>query len=273
MDKQKIILEKECKKYGYVNPIVAYELIENEGAYNVLWKVKTGQKIKFGKTILKGSSLDHKKIINFLPYKQGDIWSKERIHNVYTRFRNLGIYKSIGVQQNIIKEPDQLCDVIITLEEDDPFEVKLRCGFQQISKNFAFKKGSSYKIGGGFIWKNPLDRLDSLTIDSTITRFERRSFIAYKQPLFFSIPLETVFKGYSNSYQNPVTAGSRKILYEALQDGVLVGLTSKQEHMQIGITTGFEWMKIKNISEGFSFFNKSLFADSLCFNSDTGLPP
>ncbi len=253
LSNQKMLLEKECKKNGYNKPSVSYELVEKDGFYDVIWHVKCGRKMQFGKIILKGnSSVDHKKFLKLVVYKEGDVWTKERIHEIYDKFRYLGVYKSVGVQQSIIQEPHQLCDVIINLEEDDPFEVKLRFGFQQISKNFAFKKGSSYKVGGGFIWKNPFDRLDLLIVDSTITRFERRTYASYKQPLFFSIPIETVLKGYSNAYQNPVTMGSRKILYEALQDGLLVGLTSKQEHVQIGITTGFEWMKIKNISVGLS---------------------
>lgn len=250
---QKMLLEKECKKNGYNKPLVKYELIEKDGFYDVIWHVKCGRKMQFGKIILKGnSSVDYNKILNLVVYREGDAWTKERIHEIYDKFRHLGVYKSVGVQQSIIQQPNQLCDVIISLEEDDPFEVKLRLGFQQISKNFAFKKGSSYKVGGGFVWKNPFNRLDVLIVDSTITRFESRTYASYKQPLFFSIPLETVLKGYSNAYQNPVTMGSRKILYEALQDGLLVGLTSKQEHVQVGITTGFEWMKIKNISVGLS---------------------
>jgi outer membrane protein assembly factor BamA len=250
--RQKEMLEKECKKYGYTTSSIRYELIDEDGAYQVLWHVKTGHKMKFGKTIIKGTAIDHAKILNFLPYKEGDIWSKERLNEVYNGFRNLGIYKSIGVQQHFIRDHQDLSDVILTLEEDDPFEVKLRLGFQQISKNFALKKGSSYKVGGGFIWKNPTSRLDSLTLDTSLTRFERRAFIAYKQPLLFTVPLETVVKMYSNAYMNPVSAGSRKILYEALQNGLLFGLTSKNEWIEAGISSGFEWMKIKDISLGLS---------------------
>ena len=250
--RQKELLEKECKKYGYTNPRVSYELLEHEGVYTILWHVNRGKRMKFGKTIIKGTLVDHTKILNLLPFKEDDYWNKDKLNQLYKKFRNLGVYKSIGVQQHTIQEPHEMADIILTLEEDDPFEVKVRMGFQQISKNFAFKKGSSYKVGGGFIWKNPLSRLDTLTIDTSLSLFERKTFIAYKQSLFFSIPIDTVIKGYSNYYMNPVSLGSRKILYEALQDGFLFGLNSKQEKYQIGMTTGFEWMKIKNISVGLS---------------------
>ncbi len=253
LSQQKEILEKECKKYGYNNPRIAYELIEDDsGACRVLWKVITGERMVFGKTIVKGAAIDHSKVLHLLPYKEGDVWSKERIHELYRTFHTIGVYKSIAVQQNFIHGQQEACDVILTLEEDDPFEVKLRVGFQQISKNFAFRKGSSYKIGGGFVWKNPFSRLDSFVVDSSITLFERRTSVAYKQPLFLNIPLETVIKGYSNAYMNPVSLGSRKILYEALQDGLLVGFSSKRDGYDVGITSGVEWMKIKNISEGLS---------------------
>ena len=250
LEKQKDYIQKECKKQGYVHAVINYHLEEVDYQYRVVWRVDLGRKMVFGKTIIKGSSVvDHKKILHFLTYQEGAVWNRDALNTLFLKLHDLDVYKSIGIQQHFNHLDNDICDVIIALEDDDPCEVKLRFGYQQVSKNFALKRGSSYKIGGSFMYKNPTNRADAFVIDAEITRFERRFSTAYKQPVVLSLPINMVIKGYSNAYMNPVSIGSRKVLYEALQEGMLVGISSKGEFIDIGLSSGIEWSKITDISK------------------------
>jgi outer membrane protein assembly factor BamA len=135
------------------------------------------------------------------------------------------------------------------LLEDDPFEVRVRAGFQQVSKTLLeFRKGTTYKLGGTFLYKNPFNAGDFFCIDTDFTRFYRNVSVEYQRPWFFSMPLNTVVKGYSNKYIQPVFIGSDKPLYQAIQQGFLLGVNRCCCHVNFGCNIGLEIMETNDLS-------------------------
>jgi len=151
---------------------------------------------------------------------------------------------------------------LLTLQEDDPYEVKMRLGYQQISKNFAFHKGSSYKAGATFIIKNPFKKLDRIVCDADVSYFEQRLFSAYHRPFFIRDTVcEGIIKLYVNNYKQPISLTSKTSIYQAAQHGFLFGVTSTVSSCNIGLSCGCEWMETKDVAHDVAealYFESSL---------------
>lgn len=161
--------------------------------------------------------------------------------------RELDVFKQMRMSP-LVWEGSNKRDLIVFLQDDDPFEVRLRAGFQQVSKNFALKKSSTYKVGASFLWRNPLHQADILRCDADMTRFERRSNLLYRFPCYLSFPFISTLKGYSNHYIQPLTSTSDKPLYKVSQEGLSFNLSSQMGMTTFGITTGCEWIETKDLS-------------------------
>lgn len=246
---QKAYLTKIFRTRGHIHASIEYVLQEASDGWHVVWNIIPGQQIKFGNTKIRGyTQVPIKTLLQQLAYKPGDVWSKEKLQNTLVRFRSLDIFERVRLQPVHIKDQDEMRDVVITVQEDDPFEVKLRLGYQQVSKSFAFKKESSYRLGATCLWRNPLKKADALFLDCALTRFDRFVSGMYKVPFSLSFPCMTTIKGYTKKYTQPVSVGSKKTLYETDQDGFSVGVSSHSKHFDMGCTVGFEWTKTKNVS-------------------------
>lgn len=217
----------------------------------VVWKVEGGdQPLRFGKVIIQGSSkypFEH--IVRELDFKEGMDWSKERIENSIVRLRKLGIFETIHLHPLHVSSYEEEKPIIIKLKEDDPFEIRARFGFQQVSApNLTLRKGTTYKLGGSFVYKNPFNEGGFFRFDADLTRFYRNVCLLYKRPWLFSMPIATVYKLYSNKYIQPVYIGSDKPLYQALQQGFLVGFARCGSIMDLGFNVGFETMETNDLS-------------------------
>ncbi len=246
---QKAFLIKAIRSEGYLYARIEYTLHEEQEGYRVSWNIVPGQQIKFGDTTIKGYTKVSKNILlKQLAYNQADIWSKEKLQNTLVRFRSLDLFERVHLQTVDAKNKNEMRDVVITLQEDDPFEVKFRLGYQQVSKSFAFKRVSSYRVGATGLWRNPLNRADALFLDCAFTRFDRLVSGIYKIPFSLFAPCMGTVKGYTKKYTQPVSVGSKKTLYQTDQDGFSLGVSSHSKHFDMGCTAGFEWAKTKNIS-------------------------
>lgn len=246
---QKAFLTKIFRSRGYLYARIDYTLHQEQDGWKVCWNVLPGQQIKFGTTTIKGyTKVSHKTLLKQLAYKPGDIWSKEKLQNTLVRFRSLDLFERVHLQPVYTKHKDEMRDVVITLQEDDPFEVKMRLGYQQVSKSFAFKRVSSYRAGATCLWRNPLNKADALFFDCAFTRFDRFVSGIYKIPFSLGSPCMSTIKGYTKKYTQPVSVGSKKTLYETNQDGFSMGVSSHGKHFDMGCTVGFEWAKTKNVS-------------------------
>lgn len=227
------------------------EIDFKESDVRIIWKISgIDQVVKFGKIIVLGStSFPFENIVRELSFKEGDVWQKQKLEDSLKRLRKMGIFETIYLSPNDISQQESHKAIIIKLLQDEPFEIRLRAGFQQVSKTLLeFRKGTTYKFGGTALYKNPFNAGDYFCIDTDFTRFYRNISVEYQRPWFFSMPLNTVIKGYSNKYIQPVHIGSDKPLYQAIQQGFLFGVNRCCSSVNFGVNIGVEVMETNKLS-------------------------
>ncbi|MBT3456266.1 BamA/TamA family outer membrane protein [bacterium] len=241
-----IYLQKKGYLYSRVKP--EFDVM---GKYvDITWNISgVGRPVFFGKTICVGNTkLPIDKVLRELEYKEGDIWSKEKLERSLFHLRDLKIFESVQLYPYKVAVQESKKDIILRLVEDDPFEIKARVGFQQVSKHLKLQKGSSYKVGGSFFFKNPFNNAGFAGADIDCTRFYKELRGYYQTPWLFGRRIKTLFKGYSIKYEQPPFLGSEKTLYEAIQQGFLVGFTHKKNKCVGGVNIGIESMETSNVS-------------------------
>lgn len=249
LQEQQAWLVEYFKKKGHSHVEVSSTFDTHDGESILVWSVDHLKTLYYGKTIVQGKSpIDYKKLLTFMDYKEGDEWKKETLMRTYGNLRSLDIFKYIALYPDAYDVNKPTRDLIVHVQEDDPYEVRLRLGFQQVSKNFAFKKGSTYKFGTTFICKNVTHNADTIRLDADFTRFARKADLSYQFPHPFLLPITILTKGYANKYTQPIAIGSRKTLYEATQEGFLTSVSGRYYNLNYGANVGFEWMKTKDIS-------------------------
>lgn len=251
LQEQQRWLQQYFFKQGYIQAHAQYTLHEQEGNITVVWNI-TGvdQPTRFGKIIVVGApSFPFAHIQRELAFLPGDIWSKKALEESCARLRKLGIFESISLQPLHIPDQPWQKPIVVMLTEADPFEIRLRAGFQQVSKNLPFHKGSTYKVGGTLWYRNPSLQGDSIKIDTDVTKYYRNVEMVYQRPWLWDKPIVTIIKGYSNKYTQPVFIGSNKPLYQAIQQGILWGISRTWQHYALGCNSGFEWMETDHITQ------------------------
>lgn len=249
LSKQQNYLVEKLRALGFLYATATYRLEKKNDGLHIVWSIISGKYVTFGKTIMRGyTKVPFSLIRKQLAYQTGDVWTKDKLQSSLSQLRSLNIFERISLRPLYSLDKSSVRDVLLTLQEDDPIEVKLRLGYQQVSKSFAFKKESSYKVGSSVIVRNPFNRADKIMINLDFTRFERLMSGVYQIPLFFGLPLTSTVKGYANKYTQPVSVGSNKSLYEVTQEGFLVGINSRKKYVDMGCNMGFEWMETKNVS-------------------------
>lgn len=237
---------------GYGQATVMSDMILTATEYTIIMKADPGAALKVGKVIVKGAlKTKHPVIRSLVDALPGQPWVKEKLQVSFSHMKATDVFERIAIQPVFDSGSDER-DILVTVHEDEPFEIKVRLGYEQLSKNFAFKKGSSYTAGGTFLWRNPTGQADKVTFDVDMSRFERKIMLGYKTPFLVVIPLVTTLKGYSNRYTQPVAIGSIHPLYNITQEGFLLGLSKHFSCGDMGMTTGIEWMKMNDISDRIS---------------------
>lgn len=250
LQEQRQALQKYYHKQGMLHAQIKPELSDDANNVDVLWTVTGDQRIvKFGKIIVQGSTtFPFENVKRELAFCQGDVWSQEKLEKSLQNLRRLGIFEKIHLYPYSFLDETNEQDVVLKLVEDDPFEIRTRVGFQQVSRNLTFRSGSTYKLGGSVLYRNPFNAGDCISIDTDFTRFYRNVSMVYQRPWLFSQPITTVVKGYSNKYIQPVFIGSDKPLYQAIQQGFLLGLSRSWLHCDLGLQGGLEVMETNHLS-------------------------
>lgn len=249
------------KNKGYFAVRVVPEVHTEGQEKYVTWKVSEGKLAYFGKTVIQGvTKLPYERILREIAYKEGEPWSVDRLRKSRENLRELELFKHIVMYPQTLKDDDNVRHTIINLLEEDPFEIRIRMGLQQISRNFAFKKGSTYKIGGSALWRNITNSADYFRIDTDFTRFKRYIRASYIRPHILNSPLRLLIRAYDNHYIQPIVLGSKEPLYEVLQQGMLIGVKGEKNGVTRGITAGIDWMETKNIS--------TVLAEAITFSPD-----
>ena len=210
----------------------------------LVWRIDPGQKILFGKTVVLGSNtFPFAKIIRELAHQPGAVWAQDQLRQSFLRLKELEVFEMIHLY------PDQTVQmaqkpIMLKLQKDDPFEIRARAGFElQHVRKYQTFAGVTYKIGGTFLVKNPLNIGDQLRIDADFTRSHREVVARYQRPWIFSLPIRTIFQGYSIKYNHSGFIGSKKDVYTITQQGFLIGMRRKTIHAEGGVNIGVEWME------------------------------
>ncbi|MFC1894483.1 BamA/TamA family outer membrane protein [Candidatus Dependentiae bacterium] len=283
LHKQQSFLLKHFQQQGYWYvfvqpkfihiPIDLNESNEVKTKTSIHWKVELGPRIKFGKVIIDGDTrLPFYRILKEMQFKQGDLWDYKKLEKTRRMLKRLDIFKHIQFQPHkISKEKNDINrPVILNLIDDDPLQARLRLGYFLTSKNFIFKRSSTYKVGTSLVVKNLTSRADKLILNADFTRWERKLNADYQIPYPFNLNLkDSVLMGkcklYANKYTHPVQILQSGHAYEAIQNGVSLGLSNEYNKGYFcGVNAGNEWVKITQV-RGNIKFNKKMINKTLPF--------
>ncbi len=238
-------LAEHFRKKGFVFPIIKHELVFKEGRSVLVWSIDPGKKIVFGKTIITGATdFLFEKLVRELHYKAGDIWDHEKIKRSFIRLKNLKLFDTISFTPLPIDLESYTRNILVKLHKDDPFELRIRGGFEfQHIRQYQTFAGVAYKVGGTFMVKNPTNSGDHFRFDADVARSHREVRLKYEYPWIFGTPLDGVTQAYATKYEQPGFIGSKRNLYTFYQHGFLTGVRHKNKYIDAGINVGFEVMK------------------------------
>jgi outer membrane protein assembly factor BamA len=219
----------------------------------VEWDLKFDKPVLIGKTIRRGNAnVKFNQLYQNLPYQIGDVWQKQKLAETFFRIKNFESLDTVHVYSDNKLDPLGAKPIILDLNLDHKFEFKTRLGVQQVSRNFAFKSGTTYKIGMSTIYKNVSNCGDRIQFDADLTRYYRSIVGQYQRPVFIKMPLCFVAKAYTNKYDQPIVIGSKYRLYNVLQQGVLVDLSYKNRGMNTGFNAGIEGIRVSEMSKEYA---------------------
>ena len=259
-------------KQGYLFVAIKSELKTDDEQTVVVWHIDPGRKVLFGKTIIQGSTtFPFENVMRELQYQQDQLWDQEKIRRSFLRLKDLQLFDAVSCTPIALPGTSEQC-VFIKLHQDDPFEVRLRAGFElQHIRQYQTFTGLAYKVGGTFMVKNPFCCGDQLRFDVDVARSHYEMVFKYRYPWPFKLPINSSFQLYNIKYEQPGFVGSKNDIYTLFRTGCLMGVQRKVSYFDIGGNVGFEWFKTKlNRTRGMfclmslkgMFPTKALFADS-----------
>lgn len=240
------------------------------------WNITAHEQIVFGKIIPKGiSSIDTKRLILLSKLKEGHPWDKKKIELSNRELKRLNIFKSIKITPYNYLKKDKLQPIHLYLIEDNSIEMRSRIGYFYTNKNLSFKRESTPLLGGSWIFRNPTNQADLLTITADWTRFEQKYTAEYYQPCIFLSQITAKSRLFYHHYIHPIDENSTQPAYTSKKAGLFVNFSQECfSHGYLGISTGIElvetsnvngYLKINNNMLGifipFAFFEKSLLVD------------
>ncbi len=246
VQEQRQWLMQHFHKQGYVR-VDLKSLMQREGSeIDVVWEVNLDeQPARFGATVIQGSGLfPFKNVMRELRYKKGQLWHRDALKQSFIKLKELEIFDSVQLYPDRLTHDEPEQTILLKLKHDDPFEVRLRAGFalKHVTKRLSIA-GVTYRAGGSFLIKNPLNAGDQLLVDLDFTRVHRDVALKYRRPWLLGLPIKTLIMGYSNTYDYPGFVGSQRSLYRITQQGFLLGLRGKRRYFDAGMNLGIEWMK------------------------------
>lgn len=242
VQEQKRFLVTQLQKEGYLFPSIESELVETNDAQLLLWNVNPGAQVHFGKTIVQSNSdVPFEKITRELRYAQGAPWNSELLKTSFGRLKSLNVFDTISFMPLPLQEGSTERDLLLKIRKDDPFELRVRAGFEfQHVRQYQTFAGVAYKVGGTFMVKNITNHADLFRFDADVARSHREVHLKYLYPWIFSVPLDGLIDGYAVKYEQPGYIGSKKNLYTLYQNGFLCGLRHKNDTVDFGMNAGFE---------------------------------
>ncbi len=247
IQEQKRWLIDYFRQKGYLFVQVQSELKEVESKKQLIWHINPGEQIRFGKTIIQGSStFPFSSVMRELRYKDGDLWDTQKVRKSFMRLKDKNIFDVVSFAPLAMKDYEHERPIMLKYHKDDPFELRARAGleFQHIRQYQTFG-GLTYKLGGTFLVKNPSNNGDYFRFDGDVARSHREVHLKYFYPWFFGVPIGALFHTYAIRYEQPGFIGTKNNIYTIFEHGALVGLRYKGQHVDAGINCGFEVARTK----------------------------
>ncbi|KKP29301.1 MAG: Outer membrane protein assembly factor BamA [candidate division TM6 bacterium GW2011_GWF2_30_66] len=246
LEEQKNWLLKYFKDKGNLYVEVGLNLERDGQNISITWEINPGKIVTFGRTIiLSGKAVETDYVMRELLYKEGDIWDNNKIKASVSRLRSLGIFDSVHLYPYKASEKEDQKDLLLKLNPTDPYEIRARVGLERygISKSNMLGQGFTYKLGGAFLLKNPFKKADQFMVDFDVSLLYRNASLSYIVPWVLDNRVKTTFKTYANRYEQPGFMSSKTSLYQAKQDGFLVGFNKIYKKLDFALNTGLEWLE------------------------------
>src|SRR5439155_8080746 len=157
IQKQKNWLQDHFKDQGYFYAIVIPRIDHQKNHSTITWNIDPGPCVYFGKTIITGcTKVPFSCIQRTLPYKPGDAWNQKKLKQTFLYSKDLDLFESIQCIPTKNETNHAERTIILKLQEDDPFEIRLRLGLElEYVKKYHTLGGITYKVGGTFLARNP----------------------------------------------------------------------------------------------------------------------
>ncbi|HJZ23960.1 MAG TPA: BamA/TamA family outer membrane protein, partial [Candidatus Babeliales bacterium] len=240
---QKQWLMEHFYKTGYPFKSIEPKLDEDGNEVDLSWLVTAlNNHVTFGKTIINLTGrLPYDKVQREICYLPGEPWDHKKVERTLKRLRNLDIFETVSCRPEVFAYDQDKRDLMLSLVEADPLSMRARFGFEKINKSLTIYEGSTYKIGGSILWRNPTNNADQFRFDADVTRFDRTIQGLYQIPWVFDWPISMTVKAYSNKYYQPLVIDSDIPLYSATNDGFLVQMAYKAVQGFIGNNVGLHF--------------------------------
>ena len=242
IDRQREWLMLQLQKEGYYQPRIKPECRNEDGNISLNWRVDVKDaQVKFDKTVVLGSTtFPFAFIQRELDYKIGDAWHPDVLRHSVSRLKKMEVFDSVNLAPDKDVDAPQKV-MLLKLQKDDPYEIKMRLGLgaQHVTKSLT-TGGATYRVGGSFIYKNPLNAGDQFRVDADFTRAIRLVNGQYRRPWIFGLPINAELKGYTNRFEYPGFIGSQKNLYTVIQQGFLTNFAGVSNNVDASVSTGFE---------------------------------
>lgn len=168
-------------------------------------------------------------------------WSYQKATKMTERLRSLGIFERVMLEPVDVVHNPHVRDILLQIEPDDPFEVRLRTGIElQQLKKYQMITGLAGTVGGTLLIKNPSNQGDLVTIEADIARFHHEVSAEYRKPYPWCMPCDLRLRAYHTLYNQPGFIGDKRNLYSVTRTGALWGLYSQGLYCDAGINFGME---------------------------------
>jgi outer membrane protein assembly factor BamA len=253
IDYQKKWLTVFFKNIGYKNFEFIPELKSNKDAIELEWSLlEKHSDFAFGRSVIRGNvKVPFKQLEKEIVYREFGSLNKEDVDATFNRLKGIDGFESIHITPSKFLISNNTNPMIINLINMSKFELHARLGFQQVNNSHIlnWRSRSTYKLGGSFLLRNPLNVGDSLKVDADFTIFYRHLVAQYNLPWLFSAPIRTVLRFYANKYFQPLYLGSNDVVYRISQLGGLSALDYKYKFSGLGTSFGAENLKVTQMSD------------------------
>ncbi len=158
-------LTDRYKEKGYIDVNVSIETRIEEQSVEVIFRIREGAKVYFGKTVIRGNRFTRTEVIQReLIHREGDPFNYKLLLEGTKRLYRLSLFKDIDV--TILDMRDHRRDIVITVSESNPGIVEFSIGYGDYEKmrgsidvNYRNLWGMNRRIHFRGEWSTLKDRL------------------------------------------------------------------------------------------------------------------